>query len=64
MGFTYPVKFTYLYTFVIQGTKMFVDNGGPTVHEKLVILCSIRIIVIKVRKQGWRPIPADILVGI
>ena len=32
--------------------------------EKLVILQSIGIIVIKVRKQEWSPAPADILMGI
>jgi len=32
--------------------------------EKLAILQLIGIIVIKVRKQGWSPTPADILVDI
>jgi len=32
--------------------------------EKLVIFQLIGIIVIKVRKQGWSPTAADILVGI
>ena len=32
--------------------------------EKLTILLSIGIIVIQVRKQGWSPTAADILVGI
>ena len=32
--------------------------------EKLVILQLIGIIVIKSKKQGWSPTPADILVGI
>jgi len=33
-------------------------------NEKLVILQSIGIIVIKVRKQGFSPTLADILLGI
>ena len=32
--------------------------------KKLIILQSIGIIVIKVRKQRWSPTPADILVGL
>ena len=32
--------------------------------EKFVILWWIGIIAIKVKKQGWSPTPADILVGI
>ena len=31
MGFTYPDKFTYLNTFVIQVAQRCSDNGGPTV---------------------------------
>ena len=31
MGFTYPDKFTYLNTFVIQVAQRCLDNGGPTV---------------------------------
>jgi len=31
---------------------------------KFVILESIGIIVINVRKQGWSPTPADIIIGI
>ena len=31
MGFTYPDKFTYLNTFVMQVAQRCSDNGGPTV---------------------------------
>ena len=31
MGFTYPDKFTYLNTFVIQVAQSCLDNGGPAV---------------------------------
>ena len=33
-------------------------------EENCIILHSIEIVVIKVRKQGWSSTPADILVGI
>ena len=33
MGFTYPDKFTYLNTFVIQVAQRCSDNGGPTVQH-------------------------------
>ena len=36
----------------------------PQVQRKLVIWQSLGIIVKKVRKQGWSPTPADVLVGI
>ena len=32
MGFTYPDKFTYLNTFMMELAQMCLDNGGPTVH--------------------------------
>ena len=32
MGFTYPDKFAYLNTFVIQVAQRCSDNGGPIVH--------------------------------
>ena len=31
MGFTYPDKFTYLNTFVMELAQRHWDNGGPTV---------------------------------
>ena len=39
-------------------------KGHEQVKGKISNLQSIGIIVIKVRKQGWSPTPADIIVGI
>ena len=37
MGFTYPDKFTYLNTFVIQVAQRCSDNGGPIVHQGMYL---------------------------
>jgi len=43
MGFTYPDKFTYLNTFVIQVAQMSLDNGGPTVYGFAFKACKLKI---------------------
>ena len=39
-------------------------NKQVLYEENFIILQSIEIVVIKVRKQGWSPTPADIQMGI
>ena len=38
MGFSYPNKFTFLNTFVIQLTQRCSDNGGPIVYGSFVVV--------------------------
>ena len=38
MGFTYPDKFTYLNTFMMEMAQRCSDNGGPTISYSTVVL--------------------------
>ena len=42
MGFTYPAKFTYLNTFVMQVAQRCSDNRGPTELSFHLILTSVK----------------------
>ena len=41
MGFTYPDRFTYLNTFVIQVPQRCLDNEGPIVHYNKSMVAAI-----------------------
>ena len=41
MGFTYPDKFTYPNTSVIQMAQMYSDNGGPTLYTMQVMIFNV-----------------------
>ena len=50
--------------FPLKRYALIIKKQTNKYKEKFIILQSIGIIFIKVRKQGWSPTPADIVVGI
>ena len=51
MGLTYPNKFTYVNTFVIELSHRCLDNGGPTVQAELFIPLMLPYRLVTLRTQ-------------